>query len=404
MKNTLTYTAVLAASTTLAFGAGFQLQERSASGLGRAFSGEAAIADDASVLASNPAGIILLDDNAFSIGLSYINPQADVSGEFNTIPGSADDIGDIALVPHIYLTKKYNDNVSYGIGIFTTYGLKSEYGSDFIGSAVADQSELESVNFNAALALRIDEKLTIGLGANLLYADGTLNSSNPFTGDTLAEVTGDDFGVGFNIGALYEFSEQTRIGLHYRSKVDLSLSGETDIPGFAINGLKTGLDVELPETIEASIYHELDSQWAVHADVVWTNWDRYNGIQTETAVPAANFNDPSEWSSSFRYSVGATYKHCDKWTFRAGVAYDESPVGDGDRGLRIPDNDRIWASVGVSYQICENYRLDAGYTHLFIEDADLGAARNTAAGGLGAFEGEVSGDVDIFSIALSGNF
>ena len=131
-----TVAALLGLSTAPLLGAGFQLAERSVSGLGRAFSGEAAIADDASVIASNAAGMILLDDNAISAGLQYINPGVDVKG--NTAGGTASnsDVADDAIVPYLYYSRKINEKVSAGLGIYSSFGLATSYSKSFATLAV----------------------------------------------------------------------------------------------------------------------------------------------------------------------------------------------------------------------------------------------------------------------------
>ena len=141
-----------------ALGAGFQLQERSAVGLGRAFSGEAAIGDDASVIASNPAGMVLLEDEwSFAIGASGIFPNVEVSGIYSppapappgtTIPAPAGNVADDAYLPYLYLSKRLNDHFSIGFGAYTTFGLKSDYPLAFPARTLADFSELVSINLN----------------------------------------------------------------------------------------------------------------------------------------------------------------------------------------------------------------------------------------------------------------
>jgi len=405
--------ATLALTSHSVLSAGFQLQERSARGLGRAFSGEAAIADDASVLASNVAGIIKLDDNSVSVGLSYINPHVDVDGTIagGAAPANDNDIGDEAIVPYFYYTKKITDNLSAGIGLFTTYGLATDYSSNFNGLAGADKSELKSFNINPSLAYRINKQWSIGAGFNALYADGDITgTAGPLgagplpSGTNLLNLEGDDWGFGYNIGILFEPSESTRFGLHYRSAIDLSLEGEAS--GFAATGAPTGdidatLDVTLPETLEFSVYHELNDKWAIHGDIVWTRWSRFQSLVPQRIDGSEIENVEEDWDDAFRYSIGATYKYSDRLTLRAGLAFDESPVPGRTRTLRIPDEDRFWVSIGASYAINECYTVDFGYTHIFVNDASISGTSQPSNQG---FEGEASGDIDLVAIGISGSF
>lgn len=390
-------------ATQLASGAGYQLAERSATGLGRAFSGEAAIADDASVIASNPAGMSLLDDQSFSFGITGIFADVDVQGS-TPFAANISDQNIIAkgAVPYAFATKKLTDELTVGIGAFTTYGLKSDFSSEFASQTGPNFSELLSFNLNPSLSYQINDMLSIGAGFNALYADGELTSNS--VGAVLPNTTtiGDDWGYGYNVGLLFTPNDSFRLGLHFRSAVSLELEGTFDAPALGQNNQDATLAVQLPEIVELSAYQELNDQWAVHADVLWTRWSKFDELDV---VPSAGFNPPAEredWENTLRYAIGATYQHNDRLTIRFGAAYDESPSRTEVRTLRIPDADRVWASAGFSYRFYEDISLDFGYTHIFADDADLRS--NARGGNTGIFDGEATGRVNIVAIGLSGSF
>ena len=425
--------------TPALFGSGFQLAERSASGLGRAFSGEASIADDASVVASNPAAMVLLGgDWNFSLGASYIDPNADAT-LFPALTGGNgapatrdDDIADSAFVPYLYATKRINDRLVLGAGIFSSYGLRTNYENSTAALVGTDNSELTTINFNPSIAYRITDKLTLGAGFNVTYADGEVSSLAPGGGGAgLFRLEGDDVALGYNIGILYEFSKRTRIGLHYRSSVDLELDGSATLSpafnsailgqinsgggpplpnGFVdIDGTGDGsLDIKLPSTIEFSIYHELSDKWAVHGDILWTNWSSFDTLAPTTGVVDANtgiavdplLSVPQNWDDTFRYAIGATYQANDSWTFRTGIAYEESPVDDDFRTLRIPDGDRIRLSLGASYAVNDHFTIDAGYSYVFVEDVSLGEND----GGTIGTDSSGEGYIQVFALGVSGSF
>lgn len=395
--------ALLLSLAAPSYGAGFQLAERSASGLGRAFSGEAAIADDASVIASNPAGMILLGgDWSYSAGITGIFPDLDVQGAFSAggppVPAIGNDIADDAYIPFLYIAKRINDSISVGFGSYTTYGLKTNYPVSFSARTVADFSELKTVNLNPSIAWRINDSFTLGAGFDALRAEGKLTTTIPNTLPAF-DLAGDDWGYGFNLGVLYELSDATRFGLHYRSSVDLKLDGRavSVIPGLNSTGT---LGIELPDSIEFSAYHEINDQWAIHGDVVWTKWSTFDQLQPYLSNGAPVPATPENWDDVFRYSIGTTFKATECLTFRAGVAYDESPVPDAFRTLRIPDEDRIWLSLGLSWQFHESMRLDVGYTHIFSDDMRILDGGATT----GVFNGTASGSVDLVSIGVAGEF
>lgn len=393
----------------LASGAGFQLTERSASGLGRAFSGEAAIAEDASVLSSNPAALILLGGEwNFSVGVTYINPSADatlfplVTGGNNGPALRDDDIAEDAFVPYLYLTKKITDDLSVGFGAFSTFGFRTNY-----SEAVADQintnfSEIATFTLNPSFGYRINDFLSVGAGFNALYAEGEI-TSNAVAGTPLPffGLEGDDWAFGYNIGLLFEPTSTTRIGLNYRSKFDIDLEGSSNSFFSGGTSVPADLSIELPATLQVSIAQDLSPQWTIHGDILWTQWSSFDRLEPNTGSPAT---DPflavdQEWNDTFRYSIGATYRPNSTWTLRTGIAYDESPIDDEFRTLRIPDGDRFWLSAGASYAINPNLSIDAGYSLIFIQDVSLGENDPSIdTDSLG------EGIIQQFSLGLSGSF
>ncbi|MCW1884791.1 outer membrane protein transport protein [Luteolibacter flavescens] len=392
----------------LCHGAGFQLHERSASGLGRAFSGEAAIADDASVIASNPAGMILLEDEwSFAIGTSAIFPEIEVSGTYappapappgTVVPAHAGNVTDEAYIPYLYLAKRLNDDFSIGFGAYTTFGLKSDYPLSFPGRTVADFSELVSFNLNPSLAWRITDQWSIGAGYNALHGDGSLTATLPNGLPTL-DLAGDDWGHGYNLGLLYQATESTRFGLHYRSKIDLELEGRavSVIPAF--NGRAT-LAVELPASVEFSAVHDFED-WSIHGDVLWTDWSTFQQLAPHIiGAPAQPPVTRENWKDTWRFAVGTTWRASETWTFRAGVAYDRAPANEADITLRIPDADRFWLSAGFSWEFTPCWTLDVGYTHIFADDVFI----TDGSAATGVFQGKAAGSGDIVSIGLSAGF
>ena len=170
------------------------------------------------------------------------------------------------------------------------------------------------------------------------------------------------------------------------------------VPAFAAaNGLVTQpatAKLTLPENASLHAYHELNDQWAVHGDVTWTRWTRLQELVTNFAngnQQIAQFN----WDNTMRYSAGVTYKHDSRWTFRAGAAFDETPVSSAiDRSPRLPDEDRIWLVLGMTYAPNDHWSFDAGYVHLIIDDTKI---RDTEANTGHTLIGEVEGDVDLLS-------
>ena len=391
-------TLVLAGSVNLAHAAGFALVEQNASGLGNAYAGQAAVATDASTIFFNPAGMTYLPDRQVVVAGHLIRPQAEFTGTSPLAGGNGGDAGDLALVPNAYLVYRLTPDIYLGVGLNAPFGLKTEYDLDWKGRTQAIKSEVKTVNLNPSIAWKAGESLSLGAGVSIQYAEATLTSSAGGAG--VATVKGDDYGWGFNLGALWQASEATRIGLAYRSEVEQTLGGDV---GFStattLNGPVTA-DVTLPDSASLSLFHKLDSRWDLLADITWTGWSDFR----ELRIVRTNGNvlgTPTEenWSDSYRYSLGANYHLNDKLTLRGGLAFDETPVSDAFRTARIPDEDRTWIAFGAQYRLSRKSAIDVGYAHLFIRDAAIDKAENGV-----TLAGSYEASVDILSAQLTLGF
>lgn len=398
--NRLAASLVLAAYANLAHAAGFALVEQNVSGLGNAYAGQAAAATDASTIFFNPAGMTYLPDRQVVVAGHLIRPQAEFSGTVNPDIGGGNggDTGDLALVPNAYLAYRLTPDVYLGVGLNAPFGLKTEYDPDWKGRTQAIKSEVKTVNLNPSIAWKAGESLSLGAGVSIQYAEATLTSSAGGAG--VATVKGDDFGWGFNLGALWQASEATRIGLAYRSEVEQTLAGDV---GFStatmLNGPVTA-DVTLPDSASLSLFHKLDSRWDLLADITWTGWSDFRELRI-VRTNGVVLGTPTEenWSDSYRYSLGANYHLNDKLTLRGGVAFDETPVSDAFRTARIPDEDRTWIAFGAQYRLSRKSAIDVGYAHLFIRDAAIDKSENGV-----TLAGSYEASVDSLSAQLTLDF
>lgn len=398
--NRLAASLVLAACANLVHAAGFALVEQNVSGLGNAYAGQAAAATDASTIFFNPAGMTYLPDRQVVVAGHLVRPQAEFSGTVNPDIGGGNggDAGDLALVPNAYLVHRLAPDVYLGVGLSAPFGLKTEYDPDWKGRTQAIKSEVKMVNLNPSIAWKAGESLSLGAGVSIQYAEATLTSSAGGAG--VATVKGDDYGWGFNLGALWQASEATRVGLAYRSEVEQTLAGDVGFSTAAtLNGPVTAA-VTLPDSASLSLFHKLDSRWDLLADITWTGWSDFRElriVRTNGVVPGT----PTEenWSDSYRYSLGANYHLNDKLTLRGGVAFDETPVSDAFRTTRIPDEDRTWIAFGAQYRLSRKSAIDVGYAHLFIRDAAIDKAENGV-----TLAGSYEASVDILSAQLTLDF
>lgn len=394
--------------------AGFALIEQSGSGMGNAFAGGSAIAEDASTIFFNPAGMTYIQGTQAVGALHLIKPslefnnQGSVAGALRPLGREGGDAGDLAFVPNFYFKMDLTDNVKVGVGVNAPFGLKTEYDDNWLGRFQGIKSEVKTININPALALKVNDQLSLGFGLSAMWAEAELTSAvNLGASERTSKVKGDDWGFGFNLGAIYQATEDTRIGVAYRSKVEQHLDGDVKFSisnGPTPNG-DVKADVTLPETLSISAFSRLNNTWDLMGDVNWTRWSQFQELAIYRNSGALLTKTVEDWDNTMRYSIGVNYHYSDTFKLRAGLAYDEEAIKDEFRTVRIPGNDRKWLSLGAGWQVTPNSKLDVGYAHLFISDTNIDDNQSAAVPlGKGRVRGDYDGSVDILSFQLTHNF
>lgn len=388
-------TGLIAVAVALPFGdanaAGYALKEQSGSAQGNSFAGATAGAEDVTYMFFNPAGLTRQEGHQASVVLTYIDVSAETNDAVGAPGSGVQDGGGGAVVPAAYFMWSLSPDLKLAMGINAPFGLKTEYDPTWAGRFYAIESELRTINMNPTVAYRLNEMVSIGGGLQIQHADVTLSSD--IGAGIIGEATGDGWGVGATFGVLVELSEATRLGLGYRSQVGQSLKGEFTANGALVDTISA--DLTTPDQITAGFYHDLSDQFAVMAEVGWTNWSTFDEIRIKFDGGGESVT-PEDWDNVWFGAIGATWKASEDLKIRAGVAYDQSPIPDATRTPRIPGADRTWLSLGVNYNPTPSFSIDAGYTHIFVDDSTVS---QTA---LGAFDATFENSVDI--LAVQGTF
>lgn len=391
--------------------AGFSLKEQSSTALGNAFAGATAGAEDVSYMYFNPAGLTRQEDSQAALVLSYIMPQGRTDdATMNPViiaPGesSSGDAAEDALVPAAYLMWSKSPNLKFGLGINTPLGLSTKYSQTWAGRYDAVESSIMSVNVNPTVAYRVNESLSIGAGVQVQYMDVTLSNMVPVIPpgiDVLAEITGNDWGYGFNLGALYEFSDSTRIGVGYRSTIDHTLEGDLTIAGAVASNANA--DFTAPDLLSIGAYHDYNEHLAVMAEAQWNGWGNFDELRVVDDGGNTLALTPEDWKNVWFFALGVTWKPNADWTLRGGVAYDQTPVPDNRRTPRLTDEDRTWITIGAQFHPAPNLTVDAGYAHLFINNASVNLPDRTALGGPPGLTANFENSVDILTVQATAHF
>jgi long-chain fatty acid transport protein len=408
------------ASTGVQAGA-FALIEQNASGLGNAYAGAAAVAEDASTIFFNPAGMSLIDRPQLVVAGHVIAVSADFSGTGSrplalgggTFSGTAD-AGESAFVPNLYFAMPINERMHFGVGLNVPFGLTTDYDDNWVGRFQGIKSELMTVNINPSISYMLSDTVSIGAGINYQRADVELtNASVTGAGEGRTKLEADDDAWGWNVGVLFQAGPATKVGVAYRSVMDYSLEGDaTTIAAGAIQPAGTfaaKADATFPDMVSLSLAHALSDRLELLADATFTRWSELEAVRVIDGTGTTRDVLDFDFNDTWRYSVGANYKWNDQWTLKAGVAYDQTPVKNAQtRTVRLPDNDRTWVALGAQAKVGQAGRVDVGYAHLFIKDADIDHQRSQLGvpAGLGdsRVTGKFEGSVDIFSIQYTHNF
>ena len=489
--------AIVAASLlpTLAMASGYKLNEQSAAGMGTAHAGRAAMAEDASVVFYNPAAMTELDRAQMTAGFTYINGYGDFDGNGKDVAGNpitgTDDsdpysnggnyLGE-SFIPFFYYVRPINEKMSVGLGVFTPFGTKTNYEDDFVGGGFANETSLISFEIAPTFAYKINEQLSIGGGIDIVYMDGLLSKfvdSVPYSAgfkdtpyeETVVlgkseyqgneghyEVSGDDWGYGWNLGLYYQVSDATTVGFTYRSEIEIELKGDSTFENneFALysdggtnanpaDPASMGDDTvtvvgvqpqasKVPLTTPASatlaVTHQFNDELLLQAGATWTGWSSFKSfdvIATERATPSAadgvDISDISfdsgkgldagyighideRWVDVWAIALGGTYQLNDKLALRAGYAYDQSPVRDEFRTARVPSSDRQWVTLGAGYKVDQDLSFDVAAGYLFMYPMDLDERNKKNDNTFTDSNTRVTGEyeIDVFGLSAQVNY
>ncbi|WP_170937262.1 MULTISPECIES: outer membrane protein transport protein [Rhodomicrobium] len=412
--------ASLAAITAAQAGA-FAVREQSAYFQGMAFAGAAA-GDALSSMFWNSAAAAAAPGINSETHISLVVPQSNIEATGGALVSlgfgrDSGDIGDPTAVPASYVNYQLSDRLYFGLATNSQFGFTTKPDNlNFAGTPIATTSEIFSINFNPNLAYKLTPELTVGVGAQIMYASVRLRSSavdlnGPAAGGAFPGRTDDvdDWAFGATAGVIWQPAPGTSIGVGYRSAIEVT--GEGTCTGAGLSNLAAGApggcavpggvnvssELTLPDMVTGSIRQRLDDRFTLLGTVEWTNWSRV-GEKAEFKNDAGQVVDvfPLGYDDGWFFSAGLEYAWTPDTTLRMGLGYELSPISDDIRNVSLPDNDRVWLSFGASTKLTDNASIDLAYTHLFVKDAPI----ETVSSGTTLLVAESSGDIDIISASF----
>ncbi len=409
-----------------AMAGGFALNEQSASAMGVANAGAAANPENATTVLFNPAGMSQLSGTNLSFGAAVLDIDAEAkegarATRKNGQPfsdGRGGDIADPAVLPNLYMTHEVSDSVDVGFGIHAPYGLAADYDDDFTGRYFADETELTVIAFSPSVSVSNGEGLSMGAGINVMYAEGKLTKFQDYSDveaglqqinpaasleDGYADIEGDDIAVNFRVGFLYELSSATQFGLTLQTGTEFDLDGDADVSNLPVlqrtgnpalpvvptgaqanQAEKVTVPLAIPESATFGVRHQLTDTVTLLAGATYAKWSRFEELDivsreggqgpiSSTQGSEVITHVTEEWKNTWQFNVGGIWQANEQWAFKAGYAFDESPVNDNFVTARIPSEDRHWLTLGAQWKDAQSgWAVDAAVgTLIFDGDAEV---------------------------------
>ncbi|MFQ6082207.1 MAG: OmpP1/FadL family transporter [Candidatus Aminicenantia bacterium] len=359
------------------FGGGFLIYEHGAAAMAQAGAFVARTYDPTAIF-HNPAGIAWLDGTQISVGTTLIVPKGSLelpnySLLDPTWPGSVDQEGQIFYPSTFYITHRFNDKISFGLGFFSPFGLGTEWPEDFPLRYISYKTSMKTFYINPTVAYQVNENFSIGAGVSYIYADIEFKHYSmaalpmpPWTLDYGVSLEGkDSFAIGFNAGLLYK-DENWSVGSSYRSRATLNLEGDViiDPPAgweflFPETEMKGSTDMHLPDIFTVGGAYEATDKLVVEVDVQYNIWSVYDKLVLEVEGQEDQEIE-QDWDNAFIFRIGGEYQLNENLALRAGVLYDPTPQPVKSMDSSLPDANRWAFTAGLGYKK-NNFTIDFAY-------------------------------------------
>ncbi|WP_177748771.1 outer membrane protein transport protein [Candidatus Avelusimicrobium fimicolum] len=359
----------------LSYGAGFALYEYSARGTAMGGATVANKAEPAS-LAVNPALITELDGTQAQLGLTVVtaNAKTTVAGQQRGLKN------DVWYLPNFYVTQKWSDQVSVGLGGFSRYGLGGEYKNweTWAGSQLAYKVKLETFSFTPTIAVKANDEFSVAMGLEAMVIGFTQNSTlmpGPAANATAYEISGSGVSWGGNFSFIYrpEWAEKWSLGAMYRTKIKQNLNGRIHA-GMEYAARNIFDDdakgaITLPDSLTAGVSFRPTEDLILEAGIVGTFWSAYDQILIEYSdrESTPTIHNKKDYKDTYRLNLGAEYNLNPNWAVRAGYVFDKSPINKHEMDTLVPVDDRHIASVGAGYHN-DTWSVDLSYSHIFAKN------------------------------------
>lgn len=361
----------VAAFSSNAFSAAHLLPELGAVNASTAGAGSAALAESALTAWSNPAGMSQLEEANLTVNVATLGTKVEFSDAQRHIPArgfdSKIDAGSWMPVASMYFVSPINDKFHAGIALASQGGAGVDYGDSFTGGLLLESAEFMTVQVMPSVSYKVNEKLALGLSANIEYftASGDLG-----LGTTTADA--DDFNVGYSLSAFYKFSDEHRVGAIYRSEISHYGTGSVtsqNMPG--LNG-GAGLDFIMPAHLQLSGVHSVANQWDVLWSATWYDLSTWTDLTLDLSSVGPVEVQRRDFDDVWNIALGTHYHLNEQWRLEAGISYETSPQDDPTKQyMDLPVGEAKRIGVGATYQLNDQWQIRGYYDYIDLGSPDI---------------------------------
>jgi len=419
VKKILTFALVLFLFTSNIFASGFQINEQGARAMamGGAFAG---LANDASAIYFNPAGITQLTGTHLLGGATLISPSSSFRGPSPSIEESKLE-KKIFNPIHFSITSQVSEKLHLGFSVGNNYGLGTKWDKNWVGRFMAVETEIRTFFMTGVASYKVSDVFSLGFGYVFAYGDvliGKKANLSPFNAEAYLELNGTGSGSGFTGGILFTPTNSIQIGLSYRSRVRIDFNGDatpSEVPS-QYNGLLPNGEIDAALTTPANItlgvaIKPLKNLTFV-ADYQYVGWDSYDKLDVKFAD--YTFRDGSksttsvrEFENTFIVRAGVEYGVNESLDLRAGILYDKNPIKDERLDPTLPDADRLGFNGGFGYNLSENITFDLAYMFLRFDERTITNSHESYSGlasSIAPMNGVYNSTAHLLSVTLSYKF
>ena len=330
--------------------------------------GQAARAQDASTIVTNPAGMTRLPDHMFTGGLQAMD--GDISYHLDDDSGRKSPGDVLRFFPNAsaFYTQKLDDALYAGVGLYGNYGLGIDF-DNWAGERLIKKSTMVAMTLSPSLAYKLSERVSVGGSVNVNY--GFLSLTRHVDDEDVKE-NDHDWALSYRLGLLMALTDRTRVGIAWTSKTDYDFNIDArarfpNLPNVEYD-IPVSAQVRAPQQIMLSLVHDFNKTWSVMGDLGWQDWSQFGNPQISVAGQDAE--SKNRLKDSWHTALGVQYRPTELWRINAGVAFDSTVYkSQDDVALSLPTGDEWRFATGAQYQVTPQSNIGFAVSYLHMQSS-----------------------------------